>query len=149
MVTVGSKINPWMLKPFSCKVNNLWKLWINVKVAQSCLPLWDPVECTVHGILCTRILEWVAIPFSRGSSQRRDWTWVSCAAGKFFIIWALRETVNFYMARSGKQRPYAVLSMSGSGRRNRNHALTEKYNLCFISIYRCAGFCLYFWEWST
>ena len=38
-----------------------------------------------------RILEWVAIPFSRGSSHPRDETWVSCIAGKFFTAWATRE----------------------------------------------------------
>ena len=38
-----------------------------------------------------RILEWVAIPFPRGSSQPRDWTWVSCIAGRFFTLWAIRE----------------------------------------------------------
>ena len=45
----------------------------------------------VHGILQARILEWVAFPFSRGSSQPRDWTQVSCIAGRFFTIWATRE----------------------------------------------------------
>ena len=39
---------------------------------------------SIHGILQARILEWVAIPFSRGSSQPRDQTWVSCIAGRFF-----------------------------------------------------------------
>ena len=43
------------------------------------------------GILQARILEWVAMPSSRGSSQLRDWTQVSCIAGKFFTIWATRE----------------------------------------------------------
>ena len=43
-----------------------------VKVAQSCLILCNPMDYTVHGILQARILEWVAIPFSRGSSQPRD-----------------------------------------------------------------------------
>ena len=43
------------------------------------------------GILQARILEWVAIPFSRGSSQSRDRTWVSCIAGRFFTVWATRE----------------------------------------------------------
>ena len=47
---------------------------MKVKVAQSCLTLCDPIDCTVHGILQARILEWVAIPFSRGSSQPRDQT---------------------------------------------------------------------------
>ena len=45
----------------------------------------------VHGILQARILEWVAMTFSRGSSQPRDWTRVSCIAGRFFTIWATRE----------------------------------------------------------
>ena len=47
---------------------------VKVKVAQSCLTLCDPVDYIVHGILQARILEWVGIPFSRGSSQPRDRT---------------------------------------------------------------------------
>ena len=43
---------------------------------------------SVHGIIQARVLEWVAIPFSRGSSQPRDRTRVSCIAGKFFTLWA-------------------------------------------------------------
>ena len=46
---------------------------------------------SVHGILQARILEWVALPSSRGSSQSRDWTWVSHTAGRFFIIWTTRN----------------------------------------------------------
>ena len=46
------------------------------------------------GILQARILEWVAMPSSRGSSQPRDWTQVSCVAGRFFTIWASREAQN-------------------------------------------------------
>ena len=45
---------------------------VKVKVAQSCLTLFDPIDYTVHGILQARILEWVAVPFSRESSQPRD-----------------------------------------------------------------------------
>ena len=58
-------------------------------VAQSCLTLCNPMDCSPpgssdHAILQTRILEWVAIPFSRRwSSQPRDRTWVSCIAGEF------------------------------------------------------------------
>ena len=51
-----------------------------MKVVQSCLTLCHPRDYTVHGILQARILEWVAVPFSRGSSQPR----VSCIAGRFF-----------------------------------------------------------------
>ena len=57
---------------------------VKVKVAQSCPTLSDPMDYTVHGILQAIILEWVAVPFSRGSSQPRDQTQVSCIAGRFF-----------------------------------------------------------------
>ena len=48
-----------------------------VKVAQLCPTLCDPMDYIVHGILQARILEWVAFPISRASSQPRDWTQVS------------------------------------------------------------------------
>ena len=64
----------------------------SVKVAQSCLILCDPMDYTVHGILA-RILEWVAVPFSRGSSQPRDQTQVSSITGRFFTSWATREAL--------------------------------------------------------
>ena len=60
------------------------KSTVKVKAAQSCLTLYNPVDYTVHGILQARILEWVAFPFSRGSSQPRDQTQVSLIAGRFF-----------------------------------------------------------------
>ena len=62
-----------------------------MKVAQSCPTLCIPMDYTVHGILQVRILEWVAFPFSRGSSQPRGWTQVSCIAGRFFTNWVIRE----------------------------------------------------------
>jgi len=46
--------------------------YMKVKVIQSCQILCDRVDYTVHGILQTRILEWLAFPFSRGSSQPKD-----------------------------------------------------------------------------
>ena len=64
-----------------------------MKVAQSCPALCDPTDYTVHGILKARILEWVAFPFSRGSSQPSDRTQVSCIAGGFFTVWATREAL--------------------------------------------------------
>ena len=51
------------------------------------------IPCIVHGILQVRILEWVACPFSRGSSWPRNQTRVSCIAGKFFTSWAVREAL--------------------------------------------------------
>ena len=69
-----------------------------VVVIQSPSRVWlcDPMDCSlpgssVHGILQARVLEWVTIPFSRGSSWPRDWIQVSCIAGRFFTIWANRE----------------------------------------------------------
>ena len=59
----------------------------------SCVRLCDPMNYTVHGILHARILEWVAFPFSRGSSWPRHWTRVSCIAGVFFTNWFIREAL--------------------------------------------------------
>ena len=56
---------------------------MKVKGTQSCPTLCDPIDYTVHGILQARILEWVAISFSRGSFCHRDRTHVSCIAGRF------------------------------------------------------------------
>ena len=63
--------------------------------------LWPNGLYTLHEILQARILEWVAFPFSRGSSQPRYWTQVSLIAGRFFTSWATREalyTLNLYSA---------------------------------------------------
>ena len=62
-----------------------------MKVAQSCPTLCDPRDYAVHGILQARILQWIALPISRGSSQSWDRTQVSHIAGGFFISWATRE----------------------------------------------------------
>ena len=64
---------------------------MKVKVSQSCLTLCDLVDYTFYGILQTRILEWIAFPFSRGSFQPRDQTQVSGIADRFFTRWATRE----------------------------------------------------------
>jgi len=78
-------------------LSDCWKVKVKGLVAQSCPTLCDPIDCNlpgsrVHGLLQTRILEWVAIPFFRGSSWPGDRTQVSCIAGRFFTIWATRET---------------------------------------------------------
>ena len=71
-------------------------LWAGCLAAQTCPTLCNPMDCSlsgssIHGILQAGILEWVAIPFSRGSSQPRDQTWISFITGRFFTIWATRE----------------------------------------------------------
>ena len=67
-----------------------------VVVTQSCPTLCNSMDysssgSSVHGILQARMLEWAAIPFSRGSSQPRDWILVSCIIVRFLTIWATRE----------------------------------------------------------
>ena len=64
----------------------MWK-WKSPNLMWLC----NPMGCTVHGILQARILELVAVPFSRGSSQPRDQTWVSHIAGRFFTIWTTSD----------------------------------------------------------
>ena len=66
--------------------------------AQLCPTLCNPTDCSppgssVQGLLQARILDWVAISFSRGSSLFRDQTWVSCIASGFFANWATRESL--------------------------------------------------------
>ena len=74
---------------FSCNQEWLSILKVKVEFDQSCLTPVDSMDCTlpafsVHGILQARLLEWVAISFSRGSSRPRDQTRVFCIAGGFF-----------------------------------------------------------------
>ena len=65
--------------------------WSEVKWKSFCHVRLFVTPWTLHGILQARILEWVAFPFSRGSSQPLDRTQVSCIAGRFFTNWATRE----------------------------------------------------------
>ena len=78
----------------SCNTGSLSKS----EVTQSCLTLCDPMDyslqgSSVHGIFQARVLEWVAISFSRGSSRPRDRTQVSHIAGRHFTVWATREAL--------------------------------------------------------
>ena len=79
-------------------------LKVKVKVAQSCLTLCDPMDYTVHGILQARILEWVAISFSKESSQPSDWTQFSHNAGGFYKPWigALLPKVTWGHSRTSR-----------------------------------------------
>ena len=75
------------------------KCMLVTQSAQSCLSLCNPMDCSsppgssVHWILQVRILQWVAISFSRGSSWPKHPTWVSHTSGRFFTIWATREAL--------------------------------------------------------
>ena len=84
--------------------NSYMYLSLKVKVAKLCLTLCDPMDyrlpgSSVHGILQARILEWVAITFSRGSFQSREWTQVSHVAGRFFTIWAMQQTLAWFLGQ--------------------------------------------------
>ena len=85
------------------QIKNVLKYWSVLRwkseseVAQSCLSLCDPMDYnlpgfSVHGIFQARVLEWVAISFSRGSSWPKDQTQVSCIASRCFTLWATKET---------------------------------------------------------
>ena len=68
------------------------------EVAQSCPTLCDPTNCSlpgssIHEISQAKLLEWVAIYFSRRSSRPRDWTQVSCIVGRRFTIWATGKSI--------------------------------------------------------
>ena len=85
----------------------MWTCYLGLvllSVAQLCLALCNPMDCSppdssVHGILQARILEWVAIPFSRGSSWPRNRTWVS-------TIWNTREALHNIIAQKGAKHEW-------------------------------------------
>ena len=82
---MDSKLGKEYVKAVHCHLDYLSHMQsVCMKVAQSCPTLCDPTDYRVHGILQARILEWVAFPFSRGSSQPRDQNQVSHVAGGFF-----------------------------------------------------------------
>ena len=71
------------------------------EVSQSCPTLCDPMDCSlsgssIHGIFQARVLEWIAISFSRGSSWPRNQSRVSRVAGRHFTVWATREALEGY-----------------------------------------------------
>ena len=104
---VGSMVGTWFASMGLQRVGHDWATSLHLmcacsviesesEVAQSCLTLCDPVDCSppgssIHGILQARILEWVTISFSRGSSRPRDQTQVSRIGGRRFNLWASRE----------------------------------------------------------
>ena len=83
-------------------------------VAQSCLTLCDPMDCSppgssVLGILQAGILEWVAIPFSKGSSRLGDQTRVSLIAGRYFTTEPPRKFLHRTLGRQNKIAPFLKL----------------------------------------
>ena len=79
----------------SCTAGRFFNIWVSRErkwkwkwKSQSYPTLWNPMDYTVHGILQARLLEWVVVPFSRGSSQTRNGTGVTYIVGGFFVSWA-------------------------------------------------------------
>ena len=137
----------WTSFPFRApqciKQSSLCYKWVSeVKVSRSCLTLCD-IDYTVHGILQARILEWVAFPFSRESSQPRDWTQVSHTAGRFFTSWATRESPRrlewvAYPFSSGFSRPRNQTGVSCiAGRFFTNWAIREDAAAAAKSLQSC------------
>ena len=109
----GKFFTTWAISPFLklkladglcillCFSNNLLLdllLWLCL-VTQSCSTLCNTMDCSppgssVHGVLQARLLEWVAISLSRGSSRPRDWTHVSCSGRCILYHWATREILS-------------------------------------------------------
>ena len=96
-VYTGRTIN-YMKTTLRKHLKTLFLHTLKALVAQSCLTLCDPMDCSspgfsAHGILQARTLKEVGIhSLPRRSSQPRDWTWVSCVAGGFLTAWVIRET---------------------------------------------------------
>ena len=88
-------LNParlYMCSPYIKMANCTFESESESEIAQSCLTLCDPMDCSlsgssVHGIFQARVLEWIAISFSRGSSQPRNRIRVSRIAGRCFTVW--------------------------------------------------------------
>ena len=93
------------------------------KSVQWCPTVCGPMDCSplgssVHGILQARLLEWVAMPSSRGSSWPRDQTWVSHIAGRFFTVWATKVPSTYGL--EGHKR-------SGHGKMVQNFKCTQEF----------------------
>ena len=97
---------------------------MKVKVSLLCLTLCDPIDYTVHWILQDKILEWVAFPFSRASSQPRDRTQVFHTAGRFFNSWAMRETLyaEYVLWNAGLDKAQAGIKTAGRNINNLRYA---------------------------
>ena len=129
-----------MVLPCPTNHGRSWK--VKSKGPQSCPTLCDPMDYTVHGILQARILQWVAFPFSRVSSQPRDRTQVSHIAGRFFTSWAqekLKKTgVGSLSSRSSRPRNWTGVSCVAGGFFT-NWAMREAHWTQLSSLDTCSG----------
>ena len=125
----------------------------------SCLTLCDTMDCSppgssVLGILQTRILECIAVPFSRRSSQPRDWTQVSCIAGGFFTSWATREAmcICMYVYKCVYIERERESARESKRERERDDSLCctpETNTFGYVRSLLCLGFYSFFAFWKT
>ena len=104
MDSIGSVTFPLSLTPLRLDLRSYPELSWWFSCTKSRLTLCFPMDCSLPGSSVqrtsqARILEWVAISFSRGSSWPRNWTLVSCIAGRFFTDWSTRESFLLLLAQ--------------------------------------------------
>ena len=116
---------------------NLCSYWRRSEVAQSCLTICDPIGCSlpgssVHGIFQAIVLEWVAISFSRESSQPRARTWVSRIVDRRFTVWATREVQTQQRGPKTYSHIMSGSSCLGSKLAPREHSSAFVFNQLFL-----------------
>ena len=94
----------------------------------------SPPGSSVHGVLQPGILEWVAMPSSRRSSQPRDGTWVSCTVGRFFTVWATWEAQRWYSYWTGRGSVQHLLKFGNFCDKK------ETYNQCRMRMHYVTGY---------
>ena len=114
------------------------------EVTQSCLPLCDPMDSSltgssVHGIFQARVLEWVAISFSRGSSQPRDQTHVSCIVGsRFYHLSHQRSKSQSHSLYSGPSGPTEPMTTPTLNFKVLQHCYPSCFTIykyyCYVSL---------------
>ena len=131
----GREPREWMSRPLPLCENES-------KVAQSCRTPWDPRDCSlpgssICGIFQARILEWVAISFSRGSSWPRDWTRSPALQADSFTVWAIRESLYVLMCYWFSPLASKCWSASWSGCRNGESKMREVNKVSQSQVANC------------
>ena len=115
-------------------------------MSDSCNPIDGSLPgFSIHGILQARILEWVAISFSRGSSQARNQTQVSCISGRFFSSWTSREAplIGYYVVVDWTELNWDCIVSHCRERPWFNEPVSHHENLAYVSILWWTSVCIY------
>ena len=128
---------------FSIPLSRILKMLVmdkrnQVKVAQPCPTLCHPMDYTVPGILQARILEWVAIPFSRAPSPPRDRNQVSHIAGGFFTSWVWKPTPNLTHHSPCQSLPCTLLGSWSAERLSYILNIFFEHSLQFLDFLKLA-----------